>query len=196
MSEDKKIPFFPPEKDGYMTRPQVIDGFLVDFARVKVGETDEIPAQNVACLKHLRTGADCYVVIDPQAKMTDQELVEGGKVVLSRLVAESQQFAQLNSTDVLSEIHKVIGKYPSAYDSQSLGKIRQTFKQVAGKFPGIAENLNQIDLAATWDWQIQQNLRKPIETIIDFKPIEGIDLKIDPGHLILSNNSFDRNTDR
>jgi hypothetical protein len=178
-----------------MTRPQVIDGFLVNFARVKVDETNEIPSQNIACLKHLRTGADCYIVTDPQTKKTDQELVEMGKAVLTKLVAEAQPFTQLNHLDQLGEIHKIIGKYTSATDPQSLGKLRLAFKQVADKFPQIAENLNQIDLAVTWDWQIQQNLRKPVEMILDFKPIGGMDLKIDPG-LILFPESFDKGSGR
>jgi hypothetical protein len=194
MSEDKKEPFYPLEKGMFMEGPKVIDGFLVDFMRVKVDETDGAPAQSIACLKHLHTGADCYVSTDSQTKKSDQELVEMSKGVLSRLVAEGELFAQLNSTSGLGEVHKVIGSYPSAQDSQGLGKVRQNFKEVAGKFPGIAENLNQIDLAATWDWQIQQNLRKPAEMIFDFKPIEGLDLDIKPGPILLDPKSFNKNS--
>ena len=182
--DDKDTPFSPNEKDRFVLEPKVIEGFLVDFARVKVEGTEKNPAQNLARLKHLKTGADCYIAAGTEEKKTNQELVELGKIVLSRLVTESRQFAQLNASDQLGEIHKVIGKYMSAPDVETLGVLRQEFKQAAQQFPSVPENLNQIDLAATWDWNIQQNLRKPAEMIIDFKPIEGMDSKIEPSPIL------------
>ena len=183
---DKKTPFYPHEKGQFVLEPKVIEGFLVDFARVKVEGSEKNPAQNLARLRHLKTGADCYIATGMEEKETDQELVELAKGILSRLVTESRQFAQLNASDQLGEIHKVIGKYMSALDVETLGALRQEFKQAAQQFPSVPENLNQIDLAATWDWQIQQSLRKPVEMIVDFKPIEGIDLKTELRPVVLS----------
>lgn len=190
MSEDKKDGFLEMEM-GKGLEPKIIDGFWVDFAKVIVEGTEGMPAQNISSLKHLRTGADCYVATEPETKKTDQELVDMGKVVLTNLVAESQSFAQLNSTNALGEIHKAVSNYQTANTPEELAAIRKSFKEVATKLPSIPENLNQIDLAATWDWQIQQNLRKPPEMIIDFKPLKDIDFKIEPGPILFPNSFKD-----
>ena len=177
--DDENIPFYPHEKGVYVQRPTIIDGFWLDSARVKVEGTDKFPTQNLALVKHLKSGVDCYVALGIEEKKTDQELADMGKDVLRKLATEARQFDSMNMTDQLTDVHKCIGKYVSAFDSESLAILRQEFKQLASQFPQISENLNQIDFAATWDWQIKQNVRKPIEFLFDVKPIDGLSIKDD-----------------
>ncbi|OIN92767.1 hypothetical protein AUJ42_00130 [Candidatus Collierbacteria bacterium CG1_02_44_10] len=155
--------------------PKVVDGFMIDFFRVTTEATENVPAQNVVNLHHVQTGVDCYLGLGVEEKKTDQELADAAKDVYRRLAAESRQFNSANSTDQLADVHKCVGKYVSAPDAGSLAALRQQFQQLVSQFPQIPENLNQIDLAATWDWQIQQNFKKPADILFDFKPIEGFD---------------------
>lgn len=170
--------------------PKVVDGFMIDFFRVTTEATEKVPAQNVINLHHVQTGVDCYLGLGIEEKKTDQELADAAKDVYSRLAAESRQFNSANSSDQLADIHKCIGKYVSAPDAESLATLRQEFRQLASQFPQIPENLNQIDLAATWDWQIQQNFKKPVDILFDFKPIDGFspdDFKV--GHIVMQPNN-------
>lgn len=162
-----------------MPEPKVIDGFQVDMFRVKVEGLGDSPAQNIANLHHLQSGADCYVATPADVTMSDAEMANEAKVIYGRLAAESRRFAQLdlgkNESDPgeLAKIHKCVDKYATAPDAGSLAGIRQEFKQLAQEFD-IPESLSQIDLAATWEWQIKHDLKKPTEDKFDFKLIDGL----------------------
>jgi len=171
-----------------MSEPKVIDGFQVDMFRVKVEGLDDSPAQNIANLHHLKSGADCYVATEADVTMSDAEMAEEAKIIYSRLAAESRRFAQLDSGKNESDpgqlvvIHRCAAKYASAPDAGSLAGIRQEFKQLAQEFD-IPESLSQIDLAATWEWQIKHDLKKPIGAPLVYKPIDGFnpdDFKVGP----------------
>lgn len=176
-AKDKNI--HNPKYDFIMLEPnKMIDDFSFDHAVVNTEATAETPAQRITSLRHVPTGTDCYLAMNVEASESDQEQVNKAKIVLQRSVAEATRFDVINSTDQLANIHQCIGKYPSVPDAQALATLRREYRQHANQFPQIPENLNQIDLAATWSWHIQQMFKKSDSADRFFEPIPKVDLDI------------------
>lgn len=167
---------------------EVIDGFLVDPFAVTIEGANPSTSQRIARSTY-QNGVECLVATSPDEKLSNPQLVERSKEIINRLRMEWRRFGELGRSgqfDGEGGIHEIIGKYATAQDAQSLGLLRQEFRQLAQQFPDVPENMNQTDLAAAREWQLQQNLSKPAEILFDFKLSEHFDPKdFEPGPIYM-----------